>query len=559
MKYWSKIRTLFLVLSTLLLTTSAFALPEPPADYGSVIVEEVREGFRITFTNQADDDIVLVAREHTSFPGWWYRKATSQQQGFTFLLSSCTTKDPDCITHVVTFDDLDDSGTLTLTDSVFGKKQYRLERIKNTDAFAGTITLQGETFKVHGSARGGEHPRISVSRTAEDDYHSIIGLKGKKLLIPKPASEGHTLYFTDPNTGNQYPIHIGQDITVTTLEFYPFDSQTLVGAAPGIITYKEDDKLAFYYQLDTLKQDIQDISLSRELCLDFPTSADTSRKARCLTDLDTLNENSRAFGRDEGIIHTNLRQFQYFDDHAIRTLSAEHDRATLEINGQIVPLATGGSYTLPSGIIVTLHAAHKPTNTAYIQLKSVRETFPSIEPSQPTGYPHFFSENGKLDAIVVVGDKAPSSDVVAASDIMTSLQEDFPATKIGTTRLASTVPSLGNMIAIGSPCDNPITSRITGKHDCDLTLKPGQGYIGFYERSGYHQVVVAGHGPQETRLAARVLAQDPSFDGDHFLVEGTAANPTLTPLARLPLDATPTTLDTLPPSQPHQKAPQPAL
>lgn len=136
-------------------------------------------------------------------------------------------------------------------------------------------------------------------------------------------------------------------------------------------------------------------------------------------------------------------------------------------------------------------------------------------------YPRFFAKNSKIDAAIVVGDTAPASDVVAAADIMNALQKRYPKTPLGIARLASEVTEIGNIIAIGSPCDNPIVEQITGVSDCHFNLNKGEAAIRLYSLNGKKQVVVAGYSPAETRVAARALANWKGLQGTKFKVTGT--------------------------------------
>ncbi|GAG26812.1 unnamed protein product, partial [marine sediment metagenome] len=139
-------------------------------------------------------------------------------------------------------------------------------------------------------------------------------------------------------------------------------------------------------------------------------------------------------------------------------------------------------------------------------------------------YPTMFIKDGKLDFVIVVGDKAPAEDVVSAIDIATSLQHDKKLLKIlgkkdsekveiGTAVLASEVDDVSkhNIISIGNPCDNPVTAEILGvPHEypqCLAGFEEGVGMIKLYSTGkGKIAIVVAGLNPLDTKRAARVLA-----------------------------------------------------
>jgi hypothetical protein len=118
-------------------------------------------------------------------------------------------------------------------------------------------------------------------------------------------------------------------------------------------------------------------------------------------------------------------------------------------------------------------------------------------------FPELFAIGNYINAIIVVGDKAPADDVIAATDISLSFEGKK---SLSPTLLASEVTSLNqNIISVGNPCDNPITSKITGITECTGGLKPGQAVITIEEHGEYVHLVVFGYSRLETRQAARAL------------------------------------------------------
>ncbi|MBI4454200.1 hypothetical protein HY636_06150 [Candidatus Woesearchaeota archaeon] len=134
-------------------------------------------------------------------------------------------------------------------------------------------------------------------------------------------------------------------------------------------------------------------------------------------------------------------------------------------------------------------------------------------------YPKPFVKDGNLNTILVVGAKAPSSDVVALTDILNSLPS--VTSNIGLTKLDTEVYSLNqNIISVGSPCVNSISFKIAGNpSDCTLGLQPGQGIIKIYtSKEGYSYILVTGYSDKETRDAANVLANYRKYNlkGDKY-------------------------------------------
>jgi len=126
-----------------------------------------------------------------------------------------------------------------------------------------------------------------------------------------------------------------------------------------------------------------------------------------------------------------------------------------------------------------------------------------------TDYPEPFIKDGKYDVIIVVGETAPTADVLAAVDIATSLKQAIGDTGPVETKLDSEITSLAqNIISVGSPCANKISAKIIGSStaDCNIVPEPAQAILKIYEQEGYAQLIVSGYADREIRAAAKVLA-----------------------------------------------------
>ena len=119
-------------------------------------------------------------------------------------------------------------------------------------------------------------------------------------------------------------------------------------------------------------------------------------------------------------------------------------------------------------------------------------------------YPNMFLTNGKFNGVIVVGDYTPADDVIAATDIIQSLQPFG----VGPGKLASEVASLNqNIISVGSSCTNAITGKIEGNPaDCKQGLSTGQGKIKIQAYNGFAHLIVEGYSSHDTRIAANILA-----------------------------------------------------
>ena len=135
-------------------------------------------------------------------------------------------------------------------------------------------------------------------------------------------------------------------------------------------------------------------------------------------------------------------------------------------------------------------------------------------------YPSFFVKGNKLDVILVVGDKAPASDVLAQTQIALSLAQFGNA--LGISKLASEIEyEEQNMISIGSPCYNDITSEIMDDPvPCDKELTEGKAFIRMYQHNDNVQIVIIGYNDMATREVANILRnyQEHDLKGNEYII-----------------------------------------
>jgi hypothetical protein len=158
-----------------------------------------------------------------------------------------------------------------------------------------------------------------------------------------------------------------------------------------------------------------------------------------------------------------------------------------------------------------------------------------------SNYPEPFVKDGKLNAVLVVGSKASSVDVISVTDILTSLGRY--SNIVGGAKLDSEIndPLSQNVITVGTPCDNKVTAKWlstrrdinikeSGKHCQFGGLGPGISMIELLEHKGSTGVVVSGTNPEDTRKAAHVLGNFKQWQnkeklrGTRVLVEGKSIN-----------------------------------
>jgi len=90
------------------------------------------------------------------------------------------------------------------------------------------------------------------------------------------------------------------------------------------------------------------------------------------------------------------------------------------INGEMAEYTCEGSF--PTGT-VEKDIVFEYTNAATgLQHQKVGELVVDVEGADLSDYPDMFVQDGRLDGFIVVGDKAPAADVIAATDIIAALQ-----------------------------------------------------------------------------------------------------------------------------------------
>lgn len=146
-------------------------------------------------------------------------------------------------------------------------------------------------------------------------------------------------------------------------------------------------------------------------------------------------------------------------------------------------------------------------------------------------YPAFFVDNGKFEVYVVVGENAPTTDVIAATEIVSSidykgLSENTPKSMLDT-EVINDLADI-NVISVGSPCNNKVTAKIMGLNgSCENVFVKDDGIIILYKRNGYYQLVVSGRYTNDIQRAAKVLSEYHTnhFQGRIITVRGTMEEP----------------------------------
>ncbi|MBS3102154.1 hypothetical protein J4458_01760 [Candidatus Woesearchaeota archaeon] len=140
-----------------------------------------------------------------------------------------------------------------------------------------------------------------------------------------------------------------------------------------------------------------------------------------------------------------------------------------------------------------------------------------------SNYPNFLIKNNKLEVTIVVGNKAPSSNVLAQTNIGLSLASLETSVNIKNKLSSEIIEDLNqNIISVGNPCINEISAKIMGNPEpCGKDFQKGKGHIKLFENNGFFHLVVAGYSDLGTKKAADILANYKNYDikGNEYTIE----------------------------------------
>ncbi len=126
-------------------------------------------------------------------------------------------------------------------------------------------------------------------------------------------------------------------------------------------------------------------------------------------------------------------------------------------------------------------------------------------------WPSFYVKNGKFNAMYIIGEEAPSLDVVSGTIISTSLAKfENVTTEIGTSAIDTEVADVTkkDAIVIGSPCENKAAAQLLGNPEpCNNELGGSFGYIKLFENNGKVQLLITGLNEKDRHSAAKYLAE----------------------------------------------------
>jgi len=142
-------------------------------------------------------------------------------------------------------------------------------------------------------------------------------------------------------------------------------------------------------------------------------------------------------------------------------------------------------------------------------IERVERITPPVLPADLVSYPEFFiGKDGKFNGFIVVGDEAPSSDIMAATDISAGLRDYSPGPVLLASEVGTKVSENDNFIIVGREANKILVSENLIKLE---PLKEGEGLIQVFRDRNYFIVSVTGYSDVDTRNAAKVLSNWEQF------------------------------------------------
>ena len=208
----------------------------------------------------------------------------------------------------------------------------------------------------------------------------------------------------------------------------------------------------------------------------------------------------------------------------------------------IIEQTTGENNLFPFNWDVFFNSYDSDSGKARLQVvseatMSVTKPAYCFVPADLCFYPDMFVSNGRFNGFAIVGENAQPADNLALTDILTSMKYRAvdgtmqPVEMVDVTKLDSEIADIyaQNLLVIGSPCVNTITSKLAGNPiDCSEGYEPGKAKVQLYRHdNGKFAMVVAGYSGPDTRLAGKIVANQPQelCGSDVIEIEGTTYTP----------------------------------
>ena len=150
-----------------------------------------------------------------------------------------------------------------------------------------------------------------------------------------------------------------------------------------------------------------------------------------------------------------------------------------------------------------------PSQTIFMLLFALLAMATTATALDISDYPQIFVHGDTFDPEYVIGEEAPSMDVVSATILSTAIT-DYEV-KIGTSKLDSEINDVKkiNAIVIGNPCVNKAAAQLEGDPlFCYKGLEGGKGYAKLFSNNGKYQLLITGVSAEDRKAMAEYLAKN---------------------------------------------------
>ncbi len=137
-------------------------------------------------------------------------------------------------------------------------------------------------------------------------------------------------------------------------------------------------------------------------------------------------------------------------------------------------------------------------------------------------FPANFLTGGKFEGYIVSGKELGAIGIVSANTLQSAISSYIAPGRLGIVKLDSNIDIDNDMILVGNPCVNTLTSQLLDDPvPCDKDYPAGKAYIRYYQKGGYNYIVVAGNNAESTRKATQYLAgfASKTMEGDEVVIQ----------------------------------------
>ncbi|MEW6062776.1 MAG: hypothetical protein AB1571_00180 [Nanoarchaeota archaeon] len=151
--------------------------------------------------------------------------------------------------------------------------------------------------------------------------------------------------------------------------------------------------------------------------------------------------------------------------------------------------------------------------------------FSAISYASLSNYPEPFVKDNLLNNIImVIGSRNVQTNTLVATDIALGLPTNKGTSK---TLFDTEIKAInGNLIVIGTPCNNKITAELLETNDCHSGLNKGEAMLELIQQDNNAILIVTAYGNEELRNLGKIVRDYNNykqfFTSDTLLIKGSS-------------------------------------